>query len=66
MTSFSHFSHTSLHYPLTFNSAKLYVLDRFPETPRDNLKFGDILNYFTLCLTDNLTMTNFLPLPPNV
>ena len=36
------------------------------EAPRDNLKFGGILNCFTLCLTDNLTVTNFFILPPNV
>ena len=50
---------TMMHYSLTFNSAKLEVLNRFTEAPRDNFKFGGILNYFTLCLTDNLTMTNF-------
>ena len=39
-------------------------MNRFTEAPRDNFKFGGILNYFTLCLTDNLTMTNFFTLPP--
>ena len=56
---------TSLHYPLTFNSAKLKVLNRFTEAPGDNLKFRGNSNYITLCLTDNLTMTNFFKLPPN-
>ena len=36
---------------LTFNSAKLKVLNRFIEAPRDNFKFGGILNYFTSCKT---------------
>ena len=27
------------------------------------IKFGVNLNYFTFCLTDNLTMTNFLLYP---
>ena len=27
---------------------------------RDNFKFGGNFSYFSLCLTDNLTMTNFL------
>ena len=52
--------------PLTFNSAKLQVLNRFTEAPRDDFKFGGNLNYFTLFLTDNLTMTNFFTLLPNV
>ena len=56
---------TSLNYPLTFNSAKLEVLNGFTEAPRDNFKFGGNLDYFTLCLTDNLTMTNVFTLPPN-
>ena len=50
----------SLHYPQTFNSAKLLVLNRFTEAPRDNFKFGGNLSYFTLFFADNLTMTNFL------
>ena len=33
-------------------------------TPRDNFEFGGNLSYFTLCLTDNPTMTNFLHYPP--
>ena len=37
-------------------------MNRFTEASRDNFKFGGILNYFTLCLTDNLTMANFLTL----
>ena len=53
---------TSLHYPLTFNSAKLKVLNRFTEAPRDNFKFGGKLNYITLSLTDNLTIANFFTL----
>ena len=53
----------SLHYPQTFNTNKLLVLNRFTEDPRDNFKFGGNLNYFTLYLTDNLTMTNFLYYP---
>ena len=65
----------SFHYPLTFNSTKLKVLNRFTETPQDNFKFteaaqdnfkfGGNLNYITLSLTDNLTMTNFFTLPSN-
>ena len=39
-------------------------MNRFTEASRDNFKFGGILNYFTLCLTDNLTMNNFFTLPP--
>ena len=50
---------TSLHYPQTFNTAKLLVLNRFTEAPRDNFKFEGNLRYFTLYLTDNLRMTNF-------
>ena len=56
---------TTLHYPLTFNSVKLKVLNRFTEVPRDNFKFGGNSNYIALCLADNLTMTNFFTLPPN-
>ena len=60
---------TSLYYPLMFNSAKLKVLNRFAEASRDNFggnsNFKGNLNYITLCLTDNLTMTNFFTLPPN-
>ena len=52
--------------PQNFNTAKPYVLNRFTESPRDNFKFGAILNYFTFCLTDNLAMTNFFTLTPNV
>ena len=54
---------TSLHYPQTFNTAKLLVLNRFTEAARDNFKFGGNLSFFTLYLTDNLTMTNFLLYP---
>ena len=50
--------------PLTYYSAKLKVLNRFTEAPRDNFKFGGNLNCITLSLTDNLTMTIFT-LPPN-
>ena len=39
-------------------------MNRFTEAPRDNFKFGGILNYFTLSLTDNLAMTNCFTLPP--
>ena len=49
--------------PLTYNSAKLKVLNRFTEAPRDNFKFGGNLNCITLSLTDNLTMTIFLHYP---
>ena len=35
----------------------------FTDAPRDIFKFGGNLNYFILCLTDNLTMTNFFTLP---
>ena len=54
---------TSLHHPQTFNTAKLLVLNRFTEAPRDSFKFGGNLSYFTLYLTDNLTMTNFFLYP---
>ena len=37
----------------------------FAEAPRDNFKFGGNFNYFTLCLTDNWTMTGFT-LPPKL
>ena len=59
---------TSLHYPQTFNSAKLLVSNRFIEAPRDIFKFGGNLSYFTACLTDNLSMPNFLhyPLRPSL
>ena len=50
----------SFHYPQTFNTTKLLVLNRFTEAPRDNLKFGGNLSYLILYLTDNLTKTNFL------
>ena len=56
---------TSLHYPLMFDSAKL-GLNRFTEAPRDNFKFGGNLNYVTSCSTDNLTLTIFFTLPPDV
>ena len=59
---------TSLHYPQLFNTAKLLVLNRFTETPRDSFKFVGNLSYFTLYLTDNLTMltmTNVFFLPLN-
>ena len=49
--------------PQTFNTAKLLVLNRFTEAPRDSFKFGGNLSYFTLYLTDNLTMTNFFFYP---
>ena len=52
------------HNPHTFNSAKLYILNRISEAYRDNFKFGGNLNHFTLCLTDKLTMTNSLYYPP--
>ena len=54
---------TSLLYPLTLNSAKLQVFNRFTEAPCDNLKFGSIFNYFTLCLTDNFTRLTSLQYP---
>ena len=54
---------TSLHYPQIFNTAKLLVLNRFTEAPRDNFKFGGNLSYSTLYLTDNLAMTNFFLYP---
>ena len=52
-----------LHYPQTFNSAKLYNLNRFFKAPRDNFEFVGNLSYFSLFLTDNLTMTNLLYYP---
>ena len=55
---------TNLHYPKTFNSTKFYVLGRFSEDQRDNSNFRGNLSYFTLCLRENLTMTNFLHYPP--
>ena len=42
------------------NTAKLLVLNRFTKAARDNFKFRVNLSFFTLYLTDNLTMTNFL------
>ena len=50
----------TLHYSQTFNTAKLLVLNRLSEAPCDNVKFGGNWSYFTLYLTDKLTMTNFL------
>ena len=49
--------------PQTFNTAKLLVLNRFTEAPRDNFKFGGNLSYFALYLTDHLTMTIFFLYP---
>ena len=54
---------TSLHCPQTFNTAKLLVLNMFTEAARDILKFWGNLSFFTLYLTDNLAMTNFLLYP---
>ena len=45
---------TSLQHPLMFNSAKLKVLKRFTEAPRNNFKFGGNSNYITLSLTDDI------------
>ena len=45
--------------PQTFNTAKLLVLNRFTEAPRDNFKFGGNLSYVVLYLTDNLGIINF-------
>ena len=50
---------TNFALPQSFNTAKLVVLNRFTEAPRDNFKFGGNLSYFTLYLADNLAMTNF-------
>ena len=44
----------------------LKVLNRLTEAPRDNFKFEGNLNYITLCLTDNLTITSFFTLPPKL
>ena len=52
-----------LHQPQTFNSAKLLNLNGFSKAPRGNFEFGGNLSCFTLCLTDNFTMTNFLHYP---
>ena len=52
------------YHPQTFNSAKLKNLNRFSKAPRDNFEFGGNLSYFSLRLTDNLTITNFLHYPP--
>ena len=46
-----------LNHPQTFNSANL---NRFSEAHHDNFEFGGNKSYFSLCLRDNLTMTNFL------
>ena len=35
-------------------------MNRFTEAAREGFKFGGNLSYFTLCLTDNLSMTDFL------
>ena len=51
---------TSCNLHQTLNSAKILNLNRFSEATRDNLEFGGNLRYFRLCLTNNLTMTNFL------
>ena len=56
---------TSLHWTQTFYSANLYVLNRFTENPPDNFKLRGNLS-FTLCLKDNLTMTNFLHYLPTL
>ena len=49
--------------PQTFIFAKLLVLNWSAEAPFENFKFGSNLSYFTLYLTDNFTMTNFLLYP---
>ena len=38
-------------------------MSKFTKAPRDNFKFGGNLSYFTLRLTGNLAMTNFLYYP---
>ena len=38
-------------------------MNRFSRAPRDKLKFGGNLSYFSSCLIDNLAMTNFLHYP---
>ena len=38
-------------------------MNRFSRVPRGNFEFGGNLSYFSLFLTDNLTMTNFLHYP---
>ena len=54
-----------LNHPQTFNAN----LNRFSEAHHDNFEFGGNKSYFSLCLTDNLTMTKFLhyspPSPPS-
>ena len=50
-------------YKLLCITAKLLALNRFAEAPRDSYKFGGNLSYFTLYLTDNLAMANFLHYP---
>ena len=42
--------------PPNFKTAKTLVSNRFTEAPCDDFKFGGNLSYFTLHLTDNLTM----------
>ena len=49
--------------PKTSNTAKRLILNRFTETPRDNFNFGSNLSFFTLYLTNKLTITNFLLYP---
>ena len=46
-------------YPQTFIFAKLSALNRFAEPSRYNCTSEGNLSYFTLYLTDNLTMTKF-------
>ena len=51
-----------LHYLPNFQ-LKFKFLNRFCEAPRDNFRFGGNVSYFTLCLADNLAVTNFLHYP---
>ena len=39
-----------VHYPQSFNSSKLLILNRFSEAPRDDYEFESNLSYFSLCL----------------
>ena len=53
-----------LHLTDVLTTTKL-SFEQVTQAPCDNFKFVGNSNYITLCLTDNLTMTNFSTLPSN-
>ena len=52
--------------PKLLTQANFCSLNRFFKAPRGNSKFGGNFSYFSLCLTDKLTMNTFLHYPPTV